>query len=300
MQKNLYRRLPSRDDRIFGFAVNAVMTICALLVLYPLIFILSASFSSPAAVSTGKVALWPVDFSLEGYRAVFKDANILVGYRNTLFYTGVGTFINVAMTLITAYALARPNLPLKGLIMFLFTFTMLFNGGMMPTYVLMRNLKLINKVWAMLLPGAIATYHMIITRTFLQNSIPNELLEASQIDGCSDFRYLGYIVLPLSKAVLAVITLYYAVGHWNAYFDAFLYLSRRELFPLQIILRDILISNTIDPAALVDPDLMTIKQGMADLLKYSLIVVSSAPILCLYPLVQRYFIQGVMIGSLKG
>ncbi|HML45752.1 MAG TPA: carbohydrate ABC transporter permease [Clostridia bacterium] len=300
MQNNLTNRLTSRDDRIFGLILNVVMTACALLVLYPLIFIVSASFSSPAAVSTGKVILWPVDFSLEGYRAVFKDPNILTGYRNTLLYTGAGTLINVTLTFITAYALARPSLPLKGLIMFLFTFTMLFNGGMMPTYVLMRNLKLVNKVWAMLLPGAIAAYNMIITRTFLQSSIPHELLEASQIDGCSDFRYLGYVVLPLSKAVLAVITLYYAVGHWNAYFDAFLYLSRRELFPLQIILRDILIANTIDPAALVDPDLMTIKQGMADLLKYSLIVVSSAPILCLYPLVQRYFIQGVMIGSIKG
>jgi multiple sugar transport system permease protein/putative aldouronate transport system permease protein len=212
----------------------------------------------------------------------------------------IGTFVNVAATMIAAYPLSRRDMPFRGLCMFLFTFTMFFSGGLVPNYILMQKLNLIDTAAAMILPGAISVYNMIITRTFIQNSIPAELMEASFIDGCNDIRYFFSMVLPLSKAVIAVISLYYAVGHWNAYFDAFIYLNSRRLYPLQLFLREILVANTIDPSLTVDPELHEQKQGLADLLKYSLIVVSTVPMLIIYPFVQKYFIKGVMIGSLKG
>jgi multiple sugar transport system permease protein/putative aldouronate transport system permease protein len=184
--------------------------------------------------------------------------------------------------------------------MVLFTFTMLFSGGMIPDYILLRDLRMLNTRFAMLIPGAIAAYNMIITRTFISASIPGELREAADIDGCSDIQYFLAVVLPLSKAVIAVITLYYAVAHWNSYFNAFLYLTNKNLFPLQIVLRDILIANSIDPSAILDPEIAAAKQGMTDLLKFSLIIVSSLPVMLIYPFIQKYFIKGVMIGSIKG
>jgi multiple sugar transport system permease protein/putative aldouronate transport system permease protein len=225
---------------------------------------------------------------------------VYTGYANTLFYTVFGTLINVSFTMCAAYALARKSLPARGFFTFLFTFTMLFSGGLIPNYILMKQLGIINTRWAMLLPGAISAYNLIVTRTFIQNSIPDELLEAAQIDGCGDARFFFEFVLPLSKAVVAVITLYYAVAHWNAYFNAFIYLSNRDLYPLQIFLREILVMNQVSTDMVIDPKMQEAMQGMADLLKYSLIVVSTAPILCIYPFLQRYFIKGVMIGSLKG
>jgi len=208
--------------------------------------------------------------------------------------------INISLTMIAAYPLARRNLPGRGFFTFLFTFTMMFSGGMIPNYILMKELKIINTAWCMLLPGAVSAYNLIVARTFIQNSIPEELLEAAQIDGCTDAQFFFRFVLPLSKAVMAVITLYYAVHHWNAYFNAFLYLNKRDLYPLQIFLREILIMNSVNTEMVVDTQMQEAMQGMADLLKYSLIVVSTAPILCIYPFLQRYFIKGVMIGSLKG
>jgi len=290
----------SKDDKIFYSVINVMLSLIVIMILYPLIFIISSSFSSPDAVSSGRVFLWPVDFSLEGYKAVLSNKSIIIGYRNTIFYTISGTFINVIVTLIAAYPLARRNLPYKGILMFLFTFTMLFSGGMIPTYILIKDLKMINTPWAMIIPGAISVYNMIIARTFIMNNIPDELLEASQLDGCSDTRFFFKIVLPLSKAVIAVITLYYAVGHWNSYFSAFLYLNNKNLYPLQIILRDILIASQFNPEDIIDPEIMSAKIGLADLLKYSLIIVSSLPIIAFYPFIQKYFIKGVMIGSLKG
>ncbi|MCL2480068.1 MAG: carbohydrate ABC transporter permease, partial [Treponema sp.] len=231
---------------------------------------------------------------------VFKDSRIPIGYRNTIFYTAFGTLINVFMTLICAYPLARKHLPHRGALTFFFTFTMLFSGGMIPSYLLLRSLRMLNTIWAMLIPGAISVYSMIITRTFIANSIPEDLLEATQIDGCSDFKYFFLFVLPLSKAVIAVIAMQYAVGHWNAYFNAFIYLTKKELYPLQVFLREILVMNQIATADIVDPEAAVAMQGLADLLKYSLIVISSAPILCIYPFFQKYFVKGVMIGSIKG
>lgn len=290
----------STGDRIFYFLVNLFALFMFLVVLYPLIYVVSCSFSSPNAVLTGKVVLFPVEFGFEGYKTVFGYKDVLTGYVNTFLYTTLGTVINVVMTLICAYPLARKTLPFRNFFMFLFTFTMFFGGGLIPSYILMRDLRMINTIWAIVVPGAISVYNMIIARTYIQTSIPPEMLEAAQVDGCSDARYFFQMVLPLSKAMIAVIALYYAVGHWNGWFSAFIYLNDRALYPLQLILREILIANTIDPDSSVDPILLQKMRGMSDLLKYSLIVVSSAPVMLLYPFAQKYFIKGVMIGSLKG
>ena len=288
-----------KQDRLFYGVVNGVMMLLLLAVVYPLIYMLSASFSSPGAVSTGRVVLWPVEPTLRGYAAVFSYKPVFIGYRNTLFYTAVGTALNVAVTLMAAYPLARRDLVGRGILMKLFTFTMVFSGGMIPTYLLVGALGLVNTVWSQLIPGMISVYNMIIARTFI-SEIPGELLEAAKIDGCSDLRFFMEMVIPLSKAVIAVLALYYAVSHWNTYFKAFLYLSNQQLFPLQLFLRQILVMNSVDSDLLMDPEMQEAIQGMRELLKYALIVVSTVPILCVYPFVQRYFIKGVMIGSVKG
>ncbi len=300
MQKSKNAVQRSRDDKLFYSISYAFVILLTLIVLYPLIFIVSASFSSANAVSSGRVVLFPVEPSIMGYQRVFENERVWTGYANTILYTGLGTLINVFMTLICAYPLARKKLPHKGFFTFLFTFTMLFSGGMIPSYLVMRDLKILNTVWVMVLPGAIGISQMIVTRTFLRSTIPDELLEATQIDGCNDFRFFTMFVLPLSKAVIAVIAMQYAIGHWNSYFNAMIYLSDSSKYPLQIFLREILIMNDIDTSDIVDEELAIAMQGMADLLKYSLIVVATAPILCIYPFVQKYFVKGVMMGSLKG
>ena len=286
-----------RSDRVLYAVSGAILFLFTLTIIYPLIFIVSCSFSSGVAVATGRVYLWPVGFTLDGYKAVFSYARVLMGYRNTLFYTLVGTLINVTLTLITAYPLAMPGMQGKRLYLFLFTFTMFFSGGLVPTYLLVSRLRMTNTVWAMLIPGALSVYNMIVARTFIQNSIPVELLEAARIDGCSWGKYFLHVVLPLSKAVIAVITLFYAVGHWNAYFGAFIYLSDRSQHPLQLVLREILVENSIE---VTDVELENARQNMRDLLKYALIVVSTVPVLCFYPFVPKYFVTGVMVGSIKG
>ena len=298
-QRRSNKILIPKGDRAFYVVINLVIAILCMLVLYPLVYIVSRSFSSPAAVLAGKVVLFPVDLSLEGYKAVFSNKNIGIGYRNTVLYTLCGTSLNVIMTMLCAYPLAARDLPHKGKIMFLFTFTMFFSGGMIPNYMLMRDLKLLDSPLALILPGMITVYNMILARTFLQN-LPHELFEAAEVDGCSDARYFVTMVVPLSKACMAVLALYYAVGHWNAYFNAFLYINDRSLYPLSLFLREIIISNQMTEAMDIDPELLEKRQGLADVLKYSLIVVSTVPILCVYPFVQKYFVKGVMIGSLKG
>lgn len=290
----------TRSDRAFSIITTVVMVLLTAITAYPMLYILACSFSGRMAILTGKVVFFPVDFSTEGYQKVFENRDVLTGYANTFFYTTFGTLINVVVTMLCAYPMARPGWPLKKGFTALFMFTMFFSGGMIPTYMLVSNLGMVNTRWALLLPGAMSIYNMIIARTFIQNSIPTELFEAAQIDGCSDALYFFRIVLPLSKAVIAVLILYYAVGHWNAYFNAFIYLSKRDLYPLQVILREILIENSISVESLMDEQMAAQKAGLADLLQYSLIVVSSAPILCLYPFIQKYFIKGVMIGGIKG
>lgn len=293
------RKVMSKSDRTFIIVLMAVLAVFGMIVAYPLIYVFSSSFSSPSAVVAGRVWLWPVDFSLEGYKAIFKTPKVLIGYRNSLFYMVVGTCINLVMTMLAAYPLSRSDLPGQGPLMLVFTFTMIFSGGMIPTYLVIRKLHMLNSVWSMLIPGAINVYNMIITRTFMQ-SIPKELLEAAQIDGCSDFQYFVQMVLPLSKSVIAVITLYYAIAHWNAYFDAFMYLSDEKLYPLQIFLRDILINNKVDAGLIIVDEAAAAKEGLSDLLKYSLIVVATIPVMIIYPFVQKHFVKGVMIGAVKG
>ncbi len=296
-----HRKISAPQEDVTYYAIiHIILIVLLILVMYPLIYIVSASFSSPYAVSSGRVILWPVDLSLEGYRSVFKNSSVLTGYANTILYTTLGTAINIVVTMAAAYPLSRRDMPYRDFFMILFSFTMIFSGGMIPLYIQIKDLHMIDSLWAMVLPGAMSVYNMIIARTFLQSSIPGELLEAAQIDGCNDVRYFFSIVMPLSKALLAVLVLFYAIGHWNAYFNAFLYLNSQNKFPLQIVLRQILLANSIASNMIEDPEVAAAKQGMAELLKYSLIMVSTVPVMCLYPFVQKYFVKGVMIGSIKG
>ena len=291
---------PSVGDKTLTFSVILITALFALVVFIPLWNIVVSSFSDVNAVLGGRVSLWPVDFSLDGYKAVLSNRDVGTGYLNTLAYTVIGTIVNISVTMICAYPLTRRELPFRGLIMFLFTFTMFFGGGLIASYLNISNLHMINTFWVMILPGAMSVYNMVLARTFIQSSIPNDLMEAARIDGCSYTRYFFKIVLPLSPAILAVLALNYAVGHWNSYFSALIYLRDRSRFPLQLFLREILIANTIDDSLLVDPESNEIRQGLADVLKYALIVISTLPVLCFYPFAQRYFMQGIMIGSLKG
>lgn len=289
----------SVTDKFFLGIVYIFLSLVLILILFPLLHILSASFSSPSAVTSGKVWLWPVDFSLIGYKAVFQNSDILVGFGNSFFYTIVGTLVNVSFTAMLAYPLARKTFYGRGLIMILLVFTMFFDGGLIPNYLLVKSLGMVNTRWAMIIPGALAVFQVIIARTFFQ-SIPEELAEAADMDGCSDMRFFLRIVLPLSKPILAVLFLMYAVGHWNAYFNALIYLKDSSMFPLQIFLRNILILNSENSDMLTNVNSLLVQQGLKDLLKYSLIVVSTAPVLIIYPFVQKHFVKGVMIGSLKG
>ena len=284
----------SKQDTLFYAVIYAVILLILIILLWPLIFIVSSSLSSKEAVMAGRVFLLPVNFSLEGYKAVFQTNEVLIGFRNTVLYTLFGTMLNVALTLIAAYPLSRKDLPYRRMWSFIFTFTMIFSGGMIPTYMVVNKLGLMNS------PLAMSVYNLMIARTFMENSIPSELLEAARVDGCDDIAYFWKILLPLSKPVIAVITLYYAVAHWNSYFNAFLYITDAKLNPLQIVLRNILLANQIDTAMTTDFDTMTSKQGLADVLKYSLIVVSTLPVMIMYPFVQKYFTKGVMIGAVKG
>lgn len=290
----------SFGDKIFLTLVYVFLAAVLLVVIYPLLYILSSSFSSPQAVISGKVWLLPVDFSLAGYRAIFSNPQIMTGYGNSLFYTVFGVLINVSLTVMMAYPLSRSTFYGRGFLMGLLVVTMMFSGGLIPYYLTVKNLHLLDTRWAMLLPSAMAVWQVIIARTFFQSSIPKELGEAAELDGCSDLGFLWRVVLPLSKPILAVLVLMYAVSQWNAYFEALIFLKSQNLFPLQIILRNILILNSIDSSMMVDANKMAAMQGLRDLLKFSLIVVATVPVLAIYPFVQKYFVQGIMIGSLKG
>ncbi len=292
-------QLKMSDGRIFDTGVNIIAAMILVIVLYPLIFVLSASFSNPEQVMNGEMWLWPVGFTLEAYKEVFNYGSVWVGYKNTIIYSVVGTFINIVLTTLAAYPLSRKDLPGRNIFMFLITFTMFFHGGLIPTYLIVRDLELVNTMWALIIPNAIATYNLIVMRSYFQTSIPWELQEASLIDGCSNTRLLVRIILPLSKPILAVMVLFYAVSHWNAYFNALIYLRDAELYPLQLILREILIvSQTIDTSG---GDLgMSEKLLLGESIKYALIIIASIPVLIMYPFVQRHFVKGVMIGSIKG
>ncbi|MRN56004.1 carbohydrate ABC transporter permease [Paenibacillus monticola] len=288
----------SAGDKVFLITIYIVLTLVLVAVLYPLIYILSSSISSPAAVTSGRVWLWPVDISFKGFRVLFSTKEIITGYANSLFYTTAGTLISVTLTVMIAYPLSRRAFFGRNVLMMVITFTMIFSGGLIPTYMVVRQLHLIDTRWALLIPNAIWVWQVIIARSFFQSSIPEELLEASEIDGCSDMRFIRSVVLPLSKPIIAVLVLMYAVGQWNSYFDALIYLKSAALFPLQLVLRSIIIQNNSSGA--MDAMKMVERQQMAELLKYALIVVATLPVLVIYPFVQRYFVQGMMVGSVKG
>ena len=288
--KNKYKYM-SINDRIFYFVIILLTGIFAMVILIPLVNIVACSFSSPEAVMNGRVRLWPVDFSLRGYTSVFTYKGIWRSYANTILYTVVGTTINVVFTMMAAYPLANKKLPFRNFFMILFTFTMIFNAGMIPNYINIKNLGMTNTIWALIVPGAISAYNMIIARTFIMG-IPEEIEEAAIIDGCNETQYFFSMVLPLSKTVIAVLTLYYAVIHWNDYISAFLYITNQNLMPLQMKLREILIANSIKNESMVDAETVKAMYGMSELLKYSLIIISCVPILILYPFAKKFFLKG--------
>ncbi|MFC4809779.1 carbohydrate ABC transporter permease [Paenibacillus sp. GCM10023250] len=288
----------SAGDRALMLAIYAILTLVLIAVIYPLIYIVSSSISSPAAVTSGKVWLWPVDISFKGFKTLFDTPAIMTGYGNSLFYTAAGTFISVALTVMLAYPLSRKTFFGRSPIMVIITFTMIFSGGLIPTYLVVKSLHLIDTRWALLIPNAIWVWQVIIARSFFQSSIPEELIEASEIDGCSDLRFMRSVVLPLAKPIIAVLVLMYAVGQWNAYFDALIYLKSANLFPLQLVLRSIIIQN--NSSGIMDAMKQVERQQLAELLKYALIVVATVPVLMIYPFVQRFFVQGMLVGSVKG
>ena len=288
------------DDTLFDVFSTLLLLVAVVLVAYPLIYVVSASFSSTDAVMAGKVWLLPVDLSLKAYEAVFNYESILTGYMNSAIYTLLGTGVNLVLTTLCAFCLSRKDFFGRGVVSGMVLFTMLFNAGLIPNYLLINGLGWLDTIWAIIIPNAMSAWYVILMRSYFENSIPEELFEASGMDGCSVFRQLVSIVIPLSGPIIAVIALYCAVGIWNSYFDAFIYLSDKSKFPLQVVLRNILILNQMDMSAVADLRDMASRQGMSNLLKYAIIVVSSAPLLALYPFVQKYFVKGIMVGSVKG
>lgn len=289
------------DGKVFDIGVLIISAVISVLILYPLIFIVSASFSSPEKVMSGEMWLFPVDFTLDAYSEVFKDGDIWNGYKNTIFYTIGGTFINIILTTLAAYPLSRRDLPGRNIIMFIITFTMFFSGGMIPTFLVVQGLGMVDTFWAMIIPNAIATYNLIVMRTYFQTSIPWELQEAAMIDGCSNWKMLWKVILPLSKPIIAVMLLFYAVGHWNAFFNALIYLRDDKLYPLQLILREILLVSQANMTDEISSEIgLDEKMMLGESIKYALIIVASLPVLVIYPFVQKHFVKGVMIGSIKG
>ncbi|WP_135555200.1 carbohydrate ABC transporter permease [Paenibacillus cymbidii] len=300
---NEAKRIRSKEDVVIDAVVLTIGIVILILVAYPLVYIVSASVSDPIQVTMGNVFLWPRGLTWEGYGKIFEYRAIWIGYRNTLFYTVVGTSLNVSLTLACAYALSRRDFAGRHAITLLMTFTLFFGGGLIPTYLVIKQLGLINTVWALLLPNAMSVWNVIIARTYFQTSIPNELKEAAFIDGCSNTRLFLRIVLPLSKPIIAVLVLFYAVGHWNSFFSALIYLSNMKLYPLQLFLRNILIMNQM--VDIMGADSETIEMLMRNMqlkesMKFGIIIVSSLPVLVLYPFLQNYFVKGVMIGAIKG
>ncbi|SDE68480.1 putative aldouronate transport system permease protein [Paenibacillus sp. UNCCL117] len=290
----------SKGDLLFETIIHIVLGMILIVVLFPLIYVISASLSEPSAILLGEIRLLPKGFNVQAYKRVFDNADIMSGYLNTIFYTVVGTAINLVMTTLAAYPLSRKDFYGRQFVTGLVVFTMFFSGGMIPMYLLIRDLGMLNTIWALVLPGAISVWNLIIMRTFFQVSIPLEIQEAASIDGCSNSRILWRIVLPLSLPILAVMTLFYAVGHWNAFFSALIYLTDRGKYPLQLVLREILIQNQMNEMASIADDTLMNYMMQIEAIKYAVVVVANLPMLLLYPFLQKYFVKGVMIGALKG
>lgn len=298
----------SRGDRLFGICNGILLALFFVITMYPLIYVISASISSPDAVTSGRMILWPVDITWKGYQYILQYGDIWTGYKNTIFYTFFGTIINLVATLPCAYGLSRRDVPFRGFVMTLFLITMYINGGLIPGYMNITQLGLLNTRWALLIPGAVSTYNLIVARTFFANTIPWELHEAAFLDGCSNFRLFVKIVLPLSAPIVVVMMLYYGVAHWNSYFNAMMYLSDRAKYPLQVFLREILTKGSFAADAIQSGAVFTeeemiamIKEAnTANLIKYCVIIVSTVPMMIIYPFLQRFFTKGVMIGAVKG
>ncbi|MBQ2978202.1 MAG: carbohydrate ABC transporter permease [Clostridia bacterium] len=306
--KNKKRIKLRGGDLVFTCVNSFLLTIAFIIVLYPLLFVISASFSEPQAVASGQMILLPVEPSLQAYKFILDYDEIWIGYANTIFYTFFGTLVNLILTIPCAYALSRRDCPLRALIMTLFMITMYFGGGLIPGYLNVKDLGLLNTRWIMLISGGVSTYNLIVARTFFANTIPWELHEAAALDGCSDMKMLLKIVLPLSSPIIVVLMLYYGVGHWNSYFNAMIYLSSRDKYPLQIFLREILTVGKFADAAFASGDIMSAEEAAAllkqvdtaNMIKYAVIVAATAPMMAIYPWLQKYFAKGVMIGSVKG
>ena len=299
VKKRRFKVGETRADRVFDVMNYVLLTLCFLLVAYPLYFVVIASISDPVDVNAGRVVLYPVKATLDGYKRILEYQSFFTGYRNTLIYTGVGTLLNMLVTVPAAYALSRKDLVGRNFFMMLITFTMIFTGGLMPTFLLVRDLNLLDTIWAMVLPVAVSSWNLIVARTFFQQSIPDDLLEAAQLDGATNVQFFLQIVLPLSKSILAVLVLFYAVSHWNNYSNALYYIMSDDKRPLQLVLRSILFENSMNDMV-DDAANLAAQMRLGDLIKYGVIIASSLPLLIFYPFLQRYFIQGVMIGAVKG
>lgn len=284
-------------DRMFMAVISILLLTITAIVLVPLIYIVASSFSSPQAVLGGQVGLWPVDFTMRGYQVALSNPRIVSGFLNTLFYTAAGTLVSVVLTVMIAYPLSRPDLPGRRIILALLIFTMLFQGGLIPTFLVVKSLGMLDTRWALIIPNAVGVWQVLIATTYFKETIPGELYQAARVDGASDFQYLTRIALPLAKPMLAVIALMYGIGQWNSYFDALLYVRDPNLYPLQLVLRDILILNQQSSGDVLD---MVERQQVAQLLKFSLVVISTVPVLLFYPFVAKYFAKGMMVGSVKG
>ncbi len=293
----------TKVDRVFNVVVYVLIALLLLMFIYPLWFVLMASFSDPQYVNAGALLIYPRGFTTMGYKMVFSDDRIWTGYLNTIFYAGVGTVLATMVQVMAGYALSRKDLPGRSIFMLLFVFTMYFSGGLIPFYLVVKELNLVNTRFLMIVTGLASVYNIIIVRSFFASSMPVELYEAASIDGCTNQRYFFSIVLPLSKAIIAVIALYCLVAQWNSYFNAMIFLSDRSKYPLQLFLREILLSAQTysDPSA-VQGDAVAAAQMeiMGEVIKYGVIVVSTLPVIIIYPFLQKYFVQGVMIGSIKG
>lgn len=293
-----------KEDVIFDTVIFIVLTILLLIVAYPLWWVIISSVSDPKAVSGGQVIWHPIGFTLKGYLEVFKDDSIVRSFLNSVLYTVCGVLVNLAVTLPTAYALSRDRFSGKKAITMFYVITMFFSGGLIPTYLVVQNMHLLDTMWALILPGCLSVYNMIVARTFFKTNISEELYEAAEIDGCTQGRFFFQIALPLSGAITAIMVLYYGVGHWNSYFSGLIYLSDQNKYPLQLVLRSILITNesALQQAATTAEARAALneKKELIEVMKYSLIIISSIPVSVLYPFIQRHFVKGVMIGSVKG
>lgn len=294
----------SRSDIIFDGVIFVILTFILLIVAYPLYFIIISSFSSPEQVAAGNVIFYPLDFTLEGYKKVFENKQVVTGFVNSLIYTVVGTCVNLLLTIPTAYALSRKKFQGRKIVTIFYMITMFIGGGMIPTYLVVQKLGLLDSMWSLILPGSLSVYNMIVARTFFQQNISPELYEAAELDGCGYGKFFFSIALPLSKAIIAIMVLYYGVGHWNSYFSALLYMSSEEKYPLQLVLRSILVQNSAQLqqtiTSVAEQEAMRKQQEAVELMKYSLIIISSIPVLILYPFIQKHFTKGIMIGSVKG